>query len=139
MKAFRIINKNGTDSSFEEGSILEGEQIAADYFVVRQKFEPYQLSKHPAPRYQFVITLKGKLKFTVTNGDSFIIEPGIVLIAEDVHGDGHSWEILDGTEWHRIYIVPKPGTPDFFVPLKKYMEGKENKKSPKQFALGFFY
>ncbi|MCW3075398.1 MAG: hypothetical protein JWO32_7, partial [Bacteroidetes bacterium] len=75
----------------------------------------YQLFPHPAPRYQFVITLKGRLKFTVSNGASFILEPGIVLVAKDLEGVGHRWEIIEGSEWLRVYIVPDPFAPDFFI------------------------
>lgn len=88
--------------------------IDCDHFFAATTFEKYQLSAHPAPRYQFVITLKGKLKFTVTNGTSFVVEPGVVLIADDLMGKGHSWEILDGDDWHRIYIVMKEGGEDLF-------------------------
>jgi len=119
MKAFKLININDTDSSFIEGTICEVNHIEVDYFFIQTKFEAYQFSAHPAPRYQFVITLKGKLKFTVTNGDTFIIEPGVVLIAKDLKGIGHTWEIIDGNEWERIYIVPKPDGEDCFTPLAK--------------------
>ena len=52
-----------------------------------------------------MITLSGKLKFTTSDDLSFIIEPGIVLLAEDIDGDGHTWEMIEGHEtWHRIYI-----------------------------------
>ena len=115
MKAYKLININGTDCSFLEGHVKETVNIDSDHFFIQSSIEKYQLSAHPAPRYQFVITLKGKLKFTVTDGSSFIIEPGIVLVANDLLGKGHTWEILDGNEWHRIYIVMKEGADDFFV------------------------
>ncbi|MBA2612929.1 MAG: hypothetical protein H0U95_13230 [Bacteroidetes bacterium] len=118
MKAFKLININGTDCSFIEGSIAESVHIDGNYFIVKTDFDPYQLAAHPAPRYQFVVTLKGKLEFTVTNGTSFIIEPGIMLVAKDLEGQGHSWKILDGNEWERIYIVPDTDADDFFTPRK---------------------
>lgn len=113
MKAFKLININGNDCSFLEGSIPEKVQINADYFFSQSSLE-VQFSAHPAPRYQFVITIKGKLKFTVTNGSSFIIEPGIILIAKDLLGEGHTWEIIDGNEWHRVYVVPNANDEDYF-------------------------
>jgi len=119
MKAYKLINVNGTDCSFLEGEIPESTHIASNHFFVQTKIDTYQLTAHPAPRYQFVITLKGKLKFTVTNGDSFIIEPGIVLIADDLEGKGHTWEIMDGNEWHRIYIVLPEDGEDCFSELKE--------------------
>ena len=62
-----------------------------------------------------MITLKGKLRFTVSNGETFIIETGIVLIANDTAGAGHTWEIVDGNEWERIYIPLDEGTDDYFI------------------------
>lgn len=116
MKAIKLINVNGTDCTFVEGEIPEKDHIKVNYFFAQTHIDNYELAPHPAPRYQFVITLKGKLKFTVTNGDTFIIEPGIILIAKDLMGKGHTWEIIDGNEWQRLYIVPNEDTNDPFVP-----------------------
>lgn len=115
MKAFRLININKQETGFEEGSLPELQHIAVRHFFVQTTIEAYQLVAHPAPRYQFVVTLKGRLKFTVSNGDSFIIEPGIILIAKDTEGPGHTWELLEGEEWQRIYIVPESDAPDYFT------------------------
>lgn len=115
MKAYKLININDTDCSFLEGEVPQSQHINCTHFFAQTKIDTYQLSAHPAPRYQFVITLKGKLRFTVTNGDSFIIEPGIILIADDLKGKGHTWEIIDGDEWHRLYIVMPPEGEDWFV------------------------
>jgi quercetin dioxygenase-like cupin family protein len=117
MKAFKLININDEDSSFQEGTIAEHTPINVKYFVVQTNIEEYELAAHPAPRYQFVITVKGKLKFTVSNGGTFIIEPGIMLIAKDLKGKGHTWQIIEGNEWHRIYIVPNADADDYFKPL----------------------
>jgi quercetin dioxygenase-like cupin family protein len=113
MRAFKLINTPDKKSAFQAGTIPELEHIDATHFFV-QTTTDIQLSLHLAPRYQFVITLKGKLKFTVSNGDSFIIEPGVVLVAKDLEGEGHKWEIIDGNEWHRIYIVPRLDAADHF-------------------------
>jgi quercetin dioxygenase-like cupin family protein len=118
MKAFKLININGTDSSFQEGTVPEQKRINFNYSFFQTTIEAYEMVPHPAPRYQYVITLKGKLKFQVTNGDTFIIEPGIVLIANDLLGKGHTWEIMDGNEWHRIYLVLEPDAEDHFKPLE---------------------
>jgi quercetin dioxygenase-like cupin family protein len=117
MKAFKLININGTDSSFLEGTVSEMKHINARHFFIQTTIEAYELAPHPAPRYQFVITLKGKLKFRVSDGSTFIIEPGVILIANDLAGKGHTWEIIDGNEWHRIYVVLNPGDDDCFTPL----------------------
>ncbi|RYD78482.1 MAG: hypothetical protein EOP55_07015 [Sphingobacteriales bacterium] len=114
MKAIRLINIEGGKCDFETGKIPIRQHINANYFFAQTDIS-LQKSPHPAPRRQFVITLKGKLKFTVTDGNTFILEPGIVLIANDIQGDGHTWEILDGNEWVRIYIPLEEDADDCFV------------------------
>ncbi len=116
MKAYKLININGTDCSFQEGTLSELKHIDLKHFFVQTHIDAYEMVPHPAPRYQFVITLKGKLRFTVTNGDTFIIEPGVALIAADLLGKGHTWEIIEGNEWQRIYLVPHSDKDDYFTP-----------------------
>ena len=114
LKAIRLINIENNDCSFEIGKIPVLQNINASYFFAKNDIE-LQNSIHPAPRKQYVITIKGKLKFSVTNGESFIIEPGIILIAADTLGDGHTWEIIDGNEWERIYIPVNDDGNDYFI------------------------
>ena len=115
MQAIRIKNDAQGKSYFDEGTLPEGFDLNAERFFLKTTFDDYQKTKHTAPRYQYVVTLKGKLKFTTSDGRSFFVEPGIILIAEDVYGEGHSWEIIDGSEWHRVYIVPSPEAADGFI------------------------
>lgn len=119
MKAYKLININNSESSFVEGSVPDLTHIEADYFFVQSATGNLELTIHPAPRYQYVITLKGVLKFTVSNGNSFIIEPGVLLIAKDLAGSGHTWDIIDGEVWERIYIVMKSDGDDHFVATQK--------------------
>ena len=115
LKAIRLINTDEDKCSFEIGRIPVRQHINATYFFAQTEVEAYEKISHPAPRRQYVITLKGKLKFEVTNGETFFIEPGIILIANDTKGIGHSWEIIDGDEWERIYIPLDEDTDDYFV------------------------
>jgi len=114
LKAIRLINTEDGKCDFETGRIPIRQHINAKYFFAQTDVS-LQHSIHPAPRRQFVITLKGRLKFTVTNGNTFILEPGIVLIANDIQGDGHTWKILDGNEWERIYIPLEEDNDDYFI------------------------
>lgn len=118
LRAIRLFNINELDCAFEIGTIPTQVKIPVEYFFCQAKVDSYEKVLHPAPRRQYVITLKGKLRFTVTNGDTFILEPGIILIAEDTLGPGHSWEILDGTEWERVYVpIPDDQEIHFNLPL----------------------
>lgn len=114
LKAIRLINIENDACSFEVGKIPVLQNINTTYFFAKNDIS-LQHSIHPAPRKQYVITIKGKLKFSVTNGQSFIVEPGIILIAADTLGDGHTWEIIDGNEWERIYIPLNGDANDYFI------------------------
>ena len=114
LKAIRLINIENDECSFEVGKIPVLKNINTSYFFAKNDIS-LQHSIHPAPRKQYVITLKGKLKFSVTNGENFIVEPGIILIADDTKGPGHTWEIIDGNEWERIYIPINDDASDCFI------------------------
>ena len=122
MKAFKLINTENNTCTFLEGNIPENLHIDATHFFAQTHIDAYELRAHPAPRYQFVITLKGKLKFTVSNGDSFIIEPGTILVAKDLEGEGHTWKLIEGDTWQRIYIVPHAEAEDHFIPDNKLVQ-----------------
>ena len=64
---------------------------------------------HTAPARQFVITLSGTLDFVTREDKHFILNPGIILLAEDTAGGGHSWKLVDSEPWRRIYVVLAPG------------------------------
>ncbi|GAB36571.1 hypothetical protein GOOTI_227_00380 [Gordonia otitidis NBRC 100426] len=59
---------------------------------------------HTAPRRQYVITLAGVLDFITRDGETFRLEPGMVLVAEDTDGTGHRWELLGDDPWRRLYV-----------------------------------
>lgn len=115
MRAIRIQNDSLGNSYFEEGTLPEYYSIESERFVIETQIQEYQKHQHPAPRVQYVVTLKGKLRFTTSDGKQFILEPGIILVAKDIVGEGHSWEIIEGDEWQRIYIIPNQNAKDEFV------------------------
>ena len=104
IRAVRLFNIDNIACGFEIGKIPVGLNITASYFFCQTKIDPYEKVPHSAPRSQYVVTLKGKLRFKVTDGSTFDIEPGVILIAEDIHGPGHTWDLIDCDEWERIYI-----------------------------------
>jgi len=114
IKAIRLINIEDSKCAFETGKIPIRQHINASYFFAQTDVSALEKIPHPAPRRQYVITLKGKLQFTVSNGETFIIEPGIILIANDTAGEGHTWEVIEGNEWERIYIPLEDDTDDYF-------------------------
>ncbi|UKT64624.1 hypothetical protein [Pedobacter mucosus] len=115
LKTIRLINIENDACDFEIGKIPVGQHVKSTYFFAQTEVNTNENIAHPAPRRQFVITIKGKLRFAVTSGKTFILEPGIILIAADTEGAGHTWEILDGEEWERIYIPIASDANDYFI------------------------
>jgi hypothetical protein len=114
--AIKLINTPEGNSDFETGRIPVLKPIKTTSFWISNKTEEWEKSEHPAPRKQFVVTLKGRIRFMVSDGSVFIIEPGIILLAEDVEGKGHSWELIEGEKWERLYIPVANSDESLFIP-----------------------
>ncbi|MCX8957775.1 cupin domain-containing protein [Erwinia psidii] len=111
--AVKLINTADNHSAFIKGSVPSLAKLSSEGLYFSNTFEEWQKGIHPAPKKQYVVTLVGKLKFKVSDGSTFIIEPGTVLLAADTMGEGHSWDIIDGKEWTRVYIPV--GDNDHFI------------------------
>lgn len=115
MKAYRLFTTTDGASTFQKGQVKDLNQLQAEYFFFQQDpAERRGFDWHPAPRAQYVITLRGTIEFTVTDGTSFVLNPGDVLIAQDVASTGHKWRMLGEDSWARTYIVLKDGEDDGF-------------------------
>ena len=114
--AIRLLQDQEGESFFEKGKVRTHVKIQSDEFWFANKIDSWQIGSHTAPRKQFVVTLSGKLRFTTSDDKTFIIEPGIVLLAADIDGEGHTWEMIDGHEtWHRIYIPITDDSETYFI------------------------
>ena len=65
-----------------------------------------------------MITLAGTLEFMTRDGETFILQPGDVLLAKDNVGSGHKWRLIDDQPWRRVYVVLQAGASDLFTPKK---------------------
>lgn len=112
--AVKLMNTPEGGSAFVRGFIPSLAKTSSKNLYFSNTFEAWQKGTHPAPKSQYVVTMKGKLTFQVSDGGAFIIEPGIILIASDVHGEGHKWDFVEGDEWVRVYI-PIDGHDNFIA------------------------
>lgn len=55
----------------------------------RRQAPNYFQDWHPAPRRQYVITLSGRGEIELAGGKKIPLNPGHILLAEDVTGKGH--------------------------------------------------
>jgi len=98
-----------------EGSVTQNELTGVISIQFKESPAHSALDWHEAPQCQYVITLSGTLEFTTRDGETFVLRPGDVLVAEDCIGSGHKWRLIDNQPWRRAYIVLKPGMPSRFV------------------------
>ena len=65
---------------------------------------PFFSDWHPEPRRQYLIMLTGQLEVTVGDGASRVLNPGDVLLAEDLTGQGHQIRSLGDQPYTRVTI-----------------------------------
>ncbi|NYE59227.1 hypothetical protein FHW58_000379 [Duganella sp. 1224] len=125
IRCVRIWTSPDGDSQFEEGSIAlprgeRGDTLSAVLPAVSISFRETaaggDFPPHHAPTLQLVLTLSGTLLFTTASGASFTIRPGDVLLADDLTGSGHSWQLIDDQPWRRAYIIVGPDVAGLFSP-----------------------
>ena len=119
LRAFRLYTSADQASHVEAGSIAENDDT--DVIAIHFKESPPHsaLDWHDAPERQYVITLSGTLEFTTRDGETFVMQPGDVLLAEDTAGTGHKWRLIDDQPWRRAYVVLKPGARAAFIAENK--------------------
>ena len=128
IRCIRLWSGKDGQSHFEEGWIAlapgshpgsHGDLLSGKMPVTSVSFQTTAsggtLDWHTAPVRQFVVTLSGTLDFQTRANKHFILKPGIVLLAEDTVGGGHSWQLVDAEPWRRIYVILAPGAE---VPFK---------------------
>ena len=118
IKCIRLWTGDDKQSHFAEGWIAldsgpHGDLASGTMPVTTVSFQETArggtLEWHTAPVRQLVITLSGTLDFVTRANEHFILKPGVVLLAEDTAGGGHSWRLIDAEPWRRIYVVLAPG------------------------------
>lgn len=118
IRCVRMWTGNDGNSHFEEGVIdlTEGErgdgltssvQVTGLSFRETRSGGSFEWHQDPIPR--FVLTLSGTLEFETRGGQTFIIRPGDILLAEDNTGTGHRWKLIGVEPWRRAYVVFQPG------------------------------
>jgi quercetin dioxygenase-like cupin family protein len=118
LHAYKLFTGPDNASHVIEGTVAQND--SSDVLSIHFKESPphSSLDWHDAPERQYVITLSGTLEFTTRDGETFVMRPGDVLLAEDNVGTGHKWCLIDDQPWRRAYVVLQPGARDAFVPGK---------------------
>ena len=96
MKPFRDV-----EGAYGEGSPMQ----PASGIAFRVAPPGYVLDWHCAPRRQYSISLSGTAEIEVGDGTIARVEPGDVVLAEDLTGRGHVTRVI-GNEPRVYAIVP---------------------------------
>jgi quercetin dioxygenase-like cupin family protein len=116
IRAYLLYTGDDGHSHVKTGSISNDAMVQAEYtqFKETDPHSSWDWHADPVPRY--VITITGILKFETLTGETFILQPGEVLIATDNTGTGHKWNMINEEPWKRVYVVFKEGANLHFVP-----------------------
>ena len=98
MKITRVYTGEDNRSHFEDIEIpltihdqmgSKSEIQATAGVIFRSTDEEYEYDFHNAPCRQYVVNLEGILELEVGSGEKRRLNPGDVLLGEDVTGEGH--------------------------------------------------
>lgn len=95
---------------------LVSASMSAAHVTVEETAGGGSLAWHTAPVRQLVVTLSGTTQFITRDGETFTVNPGDVLLAEDTAGSGHQWQLQGGDPWRRMYVVLAPEADVAFIP-----------------------
>ena len=116
IRCYRLYTGHDGDSHVERGTVAVDALVAAESVQFKETPAHSSLDRHNDPIPQYVITLCGVLEFTTRGGETFTINPGEILIAEDTAGSGHKWRLINDQPWRRAYVAFKAGTKVNFKP-----------------------
>ena len=93
MKIIRVYSGDDGESHFEEVSPEEmagiANRLGAGAINLNRRAAPNFSDYHTAPRRQYVVNLEGIAEFECADGSKVQLEPGDILVAEDLTGHGH--------------------------------------------------
>jgi quercetin dioxygenase-like cupin family protein len=59
---------------------------------------------HNADVRRYVITISGRSEVEVAGGQKFVVQPGQVVLAEDLTGKGHTFRVLGTSDWVALFV-----------------------------------
>jgi len=103
VKQVRVSTGSDGESHLEELALdfaeREGTRTAprpASSIAFAERPERSFIDFHNAPRRQYVLYLTASIEIGIGDGTTLVMEPGDVLLAEDVDGRGHTSRVVTG-------------------------------------------
>jgi uncharacterized cupin superfamily protein len=112
MKIVRIYSGDDGQTHFQDLDVEAFAKLAVNIgpgdIRVNRGGRPALADFHNAPRRQYVVMLSGVTEIEIGDGSKRRLEPGDVLVAEDLTGQGHITRSV-GQEPRVSLAVPLPG------------------------------
>ena len=109
MKVKRVFTGDDGESHFEDVTAEEMativNQVGTGDITLVLRPSPSDSGYHNAPRRQYVVSLSGTAEIECADGTKWQMDPGDILVAEDVDGQGHISRRLGDTQ-RATLIVP---------------------------------
>ena len=101
MKIIRVFSGDDGESHFEDVTPEEMagivNRVGPGDITLGLRPSPSFSDYHNAPRRQYVVNLSGTAEFECADGSKVQMEPGDILVAEDLEGHGHIARSLGDT------------------------------------------
>ena len=101
MKIIRVFSGSDGESHFEDVTAEEMSgivnRLGSGDITLGLRPSPSFSDYHNAPRRQYVVNLAGTAEFECADGSKVQMEPGDILVAEDLEGHGHVARSLGNT------------------------------------------
>ena len=101
MAIYRLYAGDDGQSHIEETTLAAhpelGDAQAAQSIAFREWPPGHFIDWHPAPRRQYIISLRGEIEIGLGDGTVFRYGPGDARLVEDTTGQGHTTRVVSDT------------------------------------------
>lgn len=103
MKVTRIYTGSDGHSHFDEVEVDIGKLQPGDGILFRHEPPGQKQDWHPAPRRQYVVTLRGEAEIEISDGTKRRFGAGAIMLADDTSGRGHITRVVSSVP--REYVM----------------------------------
>lgn len=103
MEVTRIYTGPDGHSHFDEVEVEIGKLQPGDGVVFRHEPPGQKQDWHPAPRRQYVVTLRGEAEIEISDGTKQRFGAGDIMLADDTSGRGHITRVVSSVP--RFYMM----------------------------------
>ena len=103
MTVTRIYTGADGHSHFDEVEVEIGKLQPGDGVVFRHEPPGQKQDWHPAPRRQYVVTLRGEAEIEISDGTKRRFGAGDIMLADDTSGRGHITRVVSSVP--RFYMM----------------------------------